>query len=86
MTFAQETIDRLTVRDVRELERVMEVMAKFHVSLPTVVQSLGVMTDAREPHHWRFFPPYDDFEYALEAYNKLAEHDGYNWTPPSERK
>ena len=83
MSFNQETVDRLTVRDIRELERVMEIMAKFNVDLTTVIKSVITI----EPvDTWNLFTPYDNFRDGLESYNKLAEHDGFRWTPPSERK
>lgn len=81
--FDQETLDRLTVRDIGELRRVMEIMAKYKVSLPTVIKSVAVVGHGMG--HWRYYPPYDDFEAALEEYNRIAAHDGYSWTPPSER-
>jgi hypothetical protein len=82
MYFNPETIERLTMQDVRQLERVMELMAKYRVSLQTIVTSLPAVKPFET---WRYLDG-TALDEALAAYDAIASHDGYQWTPPSERK
>jgi len=79
--FNQETVDRLPVGEIRRLERVMELMAKFGVNLQTIFQSAYAI---QHPHTWRYMDG-TALDAVLEEYDKIAMHDGYSWTPPSER-
>ena len=79
--FNQETVDRLTVGDIRQLGRVMELMAKYHINLQRIFQSAYAI---RHPDTWRYMDG-TALDEVLAEYDKIAAHDGFTWTPPSER-